>query len=120
MENIDADMTQDFAAVQVTYILSGVLTGADGVTFTLSGNAQETQVVNDGESYSFTVLCGGFYSVIPSKPGHSFKPDYISYSNISADRNRNVTATPSRLTETVNFVSIPGGSFFNGIEDRFR
>ncbi|MBN1294659.1 MAG: SUMF1/EgtB/PvdO family nonheme iron enzyme, partial [Candidatus Latescibacteria bacterium] len=113
-ENLTADMTQDFAASQTTYTISGLLTGANDVTFTLSGAAQETQVVNDGETYSFTVLCGGYYSVTPSKPGHKFKPDYIGYTNVTSDKVRNVTATPSGLPEGINFVSIHGGSFSMG------
>jgi len=72
--NLAANATQNFAATQITYTISGTVTGADGVTVTLSGGATGSQTVNSGGNYSFTVAAGGTYTVTPSKAGYSFNP----------------------------------------------
>ena len=63
------------APLEDTYTISGTVTGADGVTVALSGDASATWTVNkSGESYSFTVATGGTYTVTPSKSGYAFTP----------------------------------------------
>ena len=64
--------TAEFSLVQLTYTISGTISGASGVTVTLSGDASDSQSVNSGGRYSFTVGCGGNYTVTPSKAGYTF------------------------------------------------
>ncbi len=108
---------QDFSAALITFVLTGTITGSDYVMVTLGGDADEVQIVDDGDMYSFTVICGSNYSIIPSKPGHKFTPNYISYNNVKSDKNRNITVKPTRLPDGLVLALIPGGSFQMGSKD---
>ena len=72
-EEVTADGTQDFEAVLDTYTISGIVSGANDVMVALSGDADDSQVVSDGESYSFTVAYGGTYTVTVSNTGYSLQ-----------------------------------------------
>lgn len=87
--NITANMTQNFT---IPVILSGKVTGADGVTVTLSGDATGIQTVNNGGSYTFSVVYGGNYTVTPSKAGYTFTPVNKAYTNITASGSQDFTA----------------------------
>ena len=85
-------------ATQNTYSISGSVTGADGVTVTLSGSASGNQVVNSGGSYSFTVAESGTYTVTPSKAGYTFTQASQTFTNVTANQIQNFTVeeiTPS-------------------------
>ena len=84
--------------VQNTYTLSGTVSGADGVTVTLSGDASETQKINDGETYSFTVAEGGSYTVMPSKTGYSFTPPVQTYNNVTSSQTRDFSCAQDFYT----------------------
>jgi len=74
-------------------MVSGTVTGADGVTVTLSGSDSGSQVVNSGGSYSFTVAEGGTYIITPSKSGYSFSPESAAFENVTSDETQDFTAT---------------------------
>ncbi|MQY79738.1 MAG: hypothetical protein GH151_11175 [Bacteroidetes bacterium] len=74
------------------YSISGIITGTDGVLVTLSGDATDTQTVNDGDSYLFTVNESGNYTITPSKDGYTFTPASQIFTNVSTDVNKNFTA----------------------------
>lgn len=90
--NVTSDKTQNFTATQKTHTISGIITGANGVTVTLGGDASDSQVVNNGGSYSFTVIEGGNYSIIPSKIGYTFTPEYEIFNNLTVDMTQNFDA----------------------------
>ena len=100
--NVISDKTQNFTATQKTHTISGIVSGADGVTVTLGGDASDSQVVNDGGSYSFTVAEGGNYSITPSKPDYTFNPGNQIFNNLSADVTQNFTAVYSPNTHTIS------------------
>jgi outer membrane protein assembly factor BamE (lipoprotein component of BamABCDE complex) len=74
------------------------VTGADGVTVTLSGDASDTKTVSSGGSYSFTVGEGGSYTVTPSKAGYVFTPASRTFTNVTADQALNFTAQVQAIT----------------------
>ena len=105
-----SDKTQDFSATQITHLISGIVTGASGVTVTLSGDKEETQTVDtDGGKYEFEVPEGGDYTVTPSKTGYTFTPVNCSFSDVSSDKSQDFIA----LLE-IAMISIPAGSFYMG------
>ena len=84
--NVTSDETANFTASYspITYIISGTMTGADGVLVTLGGDSSDSQNVNDGNSYSFTVEHGGSYTITPSKDGYTFNPASASFAEINS------------------------------------
>ena len=98
--NVIANKTQDFSAAKQTFTISGKISGADGVTVALSGDATGSQIVNDGETFSFIVMYGGNYSITTLKNGYTFTPSNKSFSNIISNQIQNYSAT--RLTITIS------------------
>ncbi len=74
--NLLADGKDPDCSVE-TYTISGIVSGdvSDGVTITLSGNADEATVTTGGGTYSFSGLTDGTYTVTPSLPGYFFNPE---------------------------------------------
>lgn len=101
-------------AIEDTYIISGMVTGADSVTVVLSGDASGSQTVNDGGSYSFTVGGGGNYTVTPVKTGSIFAPASQTFMNVM----ENVTRDFSVFQQTKRPVNLVG-TFFK-ITDSIR
>jgi len=64
----------DRASANNAYSISGVVSGATGVTITLSGAAKDTVTSDGSGKYSINNLANGKYTVTPSKPGYSFNP----------------------------------------------
>ncbi|MFC1694360.1 hypothetical protein ACFL1R_12745, partial [Candidatus Latescibacterota bacterium] len=96
--NVTSNQTQNFAANVITYTISGTVSGADGVTIKLSGDDSDSQVVNDGGSYSFTVAEGGNYAVTPIKTGYTFNPASQTFNNVTSNQTQNFTAVPITFT----------------------
>ncbi len=86
------DMTVTANFEVITYTISGTVTGEDGVTVTLSDDTIDSQTVNDGGRYSFSITYGGSYTVTPSKAGYTFNPSYQTFSNVMSDIIRDFTA----------------------------
>ena len=94
----------------VDYTISGTVSGADGVTVTLSGDKSESQIVNtNGGTYSFTVARGESYTVTPSKTGYTFTPASKDFTNVTSNQTQNFIG--SHEFQDITFVSIPGGQF---------
>jgi hypothetical protein len=74
------------------FLLSGVITGADSVTVTLSGDLSAIKMVNNGGSYSFTVLMGGNYKVTPTKAGYTFTPANRTFTNVTSSQKQDFSA----------------------------
>ncbi|MBN1112509.1 MAG: leucine-rich repeat protein [Bacteroidales bacterium] len=72
-----------------SYTISGKVTGADGVTVSLSGDASDSKTLNDGDSYSFTVNYGQNLEVLASKDGYSFEPEKYSFTNVNENKTDN-------------------------------
>ncbi|MFC1485852.1 SUMF1/EgtB/PvdO family nonheme iron enzyme, partial [Candidatus Latescibacterota bacterium] len=102
----------EVSAPAAVYTISGIVTGADGVTVALSGDATWNQGLNSGGSYSFTVNHGGNYTVTPSKVGYTFTPVSQIFTNVKANKTQDFLATGN--TPEITFVSIPGGTFEMG------
>jgi formylglycine-generating enzyme required for sulfatase activity len=96
--NVAGNLSQNFTASPITFTISGIITGADAVTVTLSGGGTGSQIINDGGSYSFTVSYGGTYTVTPTKSGYTFSPGNQTFTNITANQVRNFTASPIIFT----------------------
>ena len=96
--NVTSNQIQNFAANVITYTISGTVSGADGVTITLSGDASDSQVVNDGGSYSFTVAEGDNYTITPSKSGFTFTPASRIFNNVTSNQTQNFDATAITYT----------------------
>jgi photosystem II stability/assembly factor-like uncharacterized protein len=89
---LNSDQTANFTGTQVFDIRGRVTSttvpglGIFDVTVTLSG-AASASIVTDGEGvYSFQDLVAGNYTVTPSKPGFTFNPVNLTFSNLSADQ----------------------------------
>lgn len=91
--SVTADGTQDFNGTKLTFTISGKITGEDGVSVTLSGDKSETQIVNSGGTYSFSVEYGGNYTVTLSKTGYNFTPSNKVFQNVTANRTQDFTTT---------------------------
>ena len=61
----------------VTYSISGAVSGATGVTLTLSGGNTGSVVAGSGGVYTFSGLVPGSYTVTPSLSGFTFSPTSI-------------------------------------------
>lgn len=73
-----------------TYSISGTVTGATGVTMTLSGSGTGTATTDGSGNYSFSGLSnGGTYTVTPSGMGCTFSPSSRSVTISSADSTGN-------------------------------
>ncbi|MHB9028470.1 MAG: cohesin domain-containing protein, partial [Candidatus Latescibacterota bacterium] len=90
----------------VTVALSGKITGAEGVTVTLSGGALGTQTVSSGGTYSFTVTAGGNYTVTPSKAGYNFTPADKTFSAVDANQTQDFTGQVIPVVSRI-VVSVP-------------
>jgi len=90
--NVMSHIYRDFSAVQITYTISGTVSGLDGVTVILSGDKSEIQVVNDGGNYSFTVKYGGTYTITPDKSGYTFSPAGATFRDVTSNQTQNFTA----------------------------
>ncbi|MFC1528933.1 formylglycine-generating enzyme family protein [Candidatus Latescibacterota bacterium] len=103
----------DSASVSVLkqYTISGTVTGADGVTVTLSGDASGSLVVKDGVSYSFIVEHGGNYTVTPSKTGYTFTPVSMTFNNVASNQTQDFKTTQIAVPA---MASIPAGTFEMG------
>jgi len=96
------------AAVQmvIEYVLSGTITGADGVTVTLSGDASDSQAVNNGGAYSYIVYHGGTYTVTPTKDGYTFTPASWTFTNVTANQMQDFTAEAiTSISGRIAFIS---------------
>jgi hypothetical protein len=60
-----------------TFGVSGAITGAAGVTVTLTGAVTASTTTYANGSYAFGSLRNGSYSLTPSKPGYTFNPANI-------------------------------------------
>ncbi len=107
----------NFAATLKTYTVTGTVSGADGVLVKMFGQAEDQMIVNDGESYSFTVEHGLSVAISASKPGYDFNgPHSLATvkSNISGKDLQAIIKTYT-ISGTVNgtngvLVSMSGGA----------
>lgn len=66
--------------------ISGTVTGADGVTVSLSGDETDVSTVKQsGGSYEFSVDANKNYTVTPSLEGYTFEPESASFTDLSSD-----------------------------------
>ncbi|MBA2702609.1 MAG: SBBP repeat-containing protein [Blastocatellia bacterium] len=89
---LNSDQTADFTGTQV-YDIQGQVTsstvpglGIFDVTVTLSGSASASMVTDANGNFSFQDLLPGNYTVTPSKPGFTFNPANLTFTNLSADQ----------------------------------
>jgi len=100
--NVLSDQMRSFTATLNTFTISGTVTGTDGVTVKLSGDAFDSLVVStDGGTYSFTVAEGGNYTVTPSKDVYSFNPENVTFNNVITDQTQDFTAVRKDITPPV-------------------
>jgi hypothetical protein len=62
------------ATGSTSHAITGTVTGATGVTVTLSGAASRTTTTDGTGHYAFAGLSSGSYTVVPSLAGHVFEP----------------------------------------------
>ena len=93
LTNISSNTTQDFVAKMTKATISGTVSGANGVTVTLSGGASDSQdVANAGGSYSFSVDIGKNYTVSATKGDFIITPESTSLTNLTSDTTVDFTA----------------------------
>lgn len=95
--------------VAYAYTLSGTVTGADGVTVTLSGDKSEIQTVNNGGQYTFSAEQGGSYTVTPTKTGYTFNPQSKSFSTVTTNQIQDFAAI-QKYTLTMAVSPTGGGT----------
>ncbi len=97
-----------------TYTITGIITGTDSVTVTLSGDVSDSQTVNDNTFYSFSVDEGGDYTVTPTKTGYTFSPLNMIFNNVTSNRTQDFSASKIIIPVDLTFVTIPSGTFQMG------
>jgi hypothetical protein len=84
------------------YTISGIVTGANDVALTISGDVTETKTVNSGERYDVIVEHGQSVTISVSKEGHSFNENSYSFTDVSSNISGN------NFVATVNKYAISG------------
>ena len=85
---VAADQTgQDFVSSEITYTISGTITGDEdeGVTVALTGDATDSTTTAADGTYSFTGLDSGSYTVTPTLTDYTFAPADIDVTISGAD-----------------------------------
>ena len=83
-----ANATANFTSIAQTFSIGGTISGAggSGATVKLTGSATATVTANGSGVYIFTGLPNnGFYTVTPSKSGHTYSPGSQSTFILSAN-----------------------------------
>jgi len=98
----------NFTSSQVTYSISGTITGVSGDSVVLSGAANATTTTDISGNYSFTGLVNGSYTVTPGAVGYSISPSSqnvtVNGANVSS-----INFTGSSMTYSISGV-ITGGA----------
>ncbi len=105
-----------------TYRISGAVTESgsrlSGVTVTLSGDADTTTTTGSDESYTFSDLLDGSYTVTPSKAGYTFSPASPAVTVAGRDVAQDFVATPTQNqlpTATISGKVTEGGTELSGV-----
>jgi hypothetical protein len=96
------NLTVNFATTQPTYVVSGAVSGAPGITVSLAGATTISTVADASGNFSFATVPNGTYTITPSAPGIVVTPG-----------SQNITVNGANLggvnfTATVNTYSITG------------
>lgn len=109
-----ANATADFTATSAatTYSISGTVTGAAGVTVTLSGANTGSVTTGAGGAYTISGLVPGSYTVTPSLSGFTFNPTSAAVTITAANSTaNNFVATAIPVPHSISgTVSGPGAS----------
>ncbi len=98
-----------------TYVISGIVTGADGVSLTLSGDVEETQTVTtSGDTFSFSVEYNRSVVLTASKLGYLFDTEEYSFPNIYGDKTE--TNFVASINEELN-TYVPDDNFEQALID---
>lgn len=85
-----------------TYSISGTVSGASGVTITLSNGAGSV-VTGAGGTYTIAGLVAGSFTVTPSLSGYTFSPASISIASLAANSTaNNFTATAIPVAHSIS------------------
>ena len=80
------DITQNFELVNAAITISGLVTGLDDVTVRISGDLENTQIVDDSDRYEFIVTEGGNYTVSVFKDECMFNAYDVDFENITSSK----------------------------------
>lgn len=112
ISDLSADQTSDFDGVPVKYLISGRVTsggiGLGGVMLSLSGPQNADAITDDAGDYSFLVPALSSYTVTPSERHHTFTPEAVSFSNLSANQGADFAATLNHHTVSGRVTSASG------------
>lgn len=116
---VAADSTaNDFVAtaIPVAHSLSGHVSGATGVTITVTGTASPTPVTTDGSgNYTVTGLYDGQYTVTPSKTGYTFTPNSTGVTMSGADVTQTNFTGASNASVVANVSGSITGAWVEGV-----
>jgi hypothetical protein len=108
-----ADQTGDFTVTPAAVAIAGRVTSAGaglaGVTVTLSGARSATATTDANGAYSFAVTSEGTYTVTPTRTNYTFAPASQSFTNPTADRAADFTATINRHAISGRVTKAGGG-----------
>jgi hypothetical protein len=94
---------QDYTATLTPFTISGN-TGVAGVTLTYTDGVVRTATSDAAGNYALAVSSGWSGTVTPSKPGYTFLPASITYSNVL------VSQTGQNYAATANLYTISGNA----------
>ncbi|MBL4745625.1 MAG: leucine-rich repeat protein, partial [Flavobacteriaceae bacterium] len=86
------------------YLISGIVTGADAVELTLSGDVNETISVNNGGTYEFSVEYYKSVKLVAKKRGYRFETGEYDFPNLWGDKvavNFIATENPNLFPPTI-------------------
>jgi len=90
--------------------------GISGVTVTLSGGSNSSMQTGTNGAYSFNVVKGGNYTVVPTKTNWSFSPLSQNWTNLTSEANQNFTGSyTGPLYSITGVISDTGGVVMNGV-----
>ena len=108
------DVTQDFRAIQDTYTITGTVTGTDGVTVRLSGDAENSMTVNNGGTYTFNVASMGTYTVSVEKEGYEFNISSRTFESIIENRVQDFVTNPQTFSLAGSIIGTDKVTFLLG------
>ncbi|MFC1552508.1 ankyrin repeat domain-containing protein [Candidatus Latescibacterota bacterium] len=89
--SLTQDIIQDFEVVKAGALtISGLINGLDDVTIRLSGDLENTQIVDDGDRYEFIVDLGGTYTLSVFKEECMFDVHQVTVENVIQSQVQNI------------------------------
>lgn len=101
--DLSGDLYAVFVGARLKFNISGRLADSDGTALpnmrvSLAGTGTGTALTDSAGNYSFEVVGGESYTVVPSDSRYTFSPTSASFNNVSENENASFTGVRDRHT----------------------